>query len=160
MKAASAAALMTAVLVAAPQASFAADGLTYSSTVFARSFKFLGVPSALPAGTEHLTFNNIAQRSEHEFINFNLGPKCAHYTLAQAIHFVDSVHSNKDAQRICPGIAFEGAAFATAGHSFKTDIKYTPGRTLYACFIRNKQSHGVPHYKLGMIGLIQVQPAP
>ncbi|MGI9034160.1 MAG: hypothetical protein ACR2HY_10910 [Acidimicrobiales bacterium] len=158
---AAATAVASMVGMLAPTAASAATR-TYSLSVVARDFQFLGVPSRLPAGTANVRFRNISRSEFHEFIAVNLGPACAGFTRDQAIAEITKAGQAEDpiaaAQEDCPGLTFAGAAFAPPGGSDRETYDFQPGRVLYFCSIPDE--NGTPHFDLGMIGFINVFSVP
>jgi len=158
------AAMVASVLgMSAPASSAAA--VRRPIAVVAKSFQFLGVPGRLPAGQYDVRFFNISRDDDHEFVAFNLGPICSPGTrtaadgkaLFERIGAAAEGGTEDDFGRAfddaCPGNSFAGAVFAPPGGRDRADLDLQPGKTLYLCFI---PEDGVPHFELGMIGLIDV----
>lgn len=144
-----------------------AGSFTFPLGVVADSFRFIGVPTTLPAEQYDVHFFNISQEDDHEFIALNLGPSCGSNitTVDDAKALLESVGQQAHAAgadnplpfflAACPGAGFEGAAFA--GPNFGQDeetFTLTPGKTLYFCGVQ--EPDGTPHFELGMIGFIDV----
>lgn len=138
-------------MVAAPQTSVAA---TYGLGIVAVDFRFAGIPSSLPAGEYDVRFFNGSRVHPHEAVAFDLGPDCAHYSRAQVLALLDQ--PEEDAFIECPNLAFEGFAFAPPLGRDRQTYNLIPGRTFFACFI---DTGGTPHFKLGLLSLVNVRAA-
>ena len=140
---------LSMAMLVAPQAAVAA---TYNFAIGAVDYRFVGMPSTLPAGDYDTQFINGSAREPHEAIAFNLGPECANLSRAQVIALLDA--PQEDAFDQCPNLAFEGAAFAPPLGRDRSTYSLTPGRTMWVCFIPTPE--GIPHYKLGMLSFTNV----
>ncbi|MGI9119594.1 MAG: hypothetical protein ACR2G7_05640 [Acidimicrobiales bacterium] len=154
------AALVSLLFVVAPQPSMAGPG-KLPLTVVAKDYRFLGVPSSLPAATYRTTFSNVGDEF-HVMLALNLGPTCSALSDRRVIRLVDEILELEDEAAqdaafadACPGGSFAGAVAAPPGGQDREDLTFTPGRVYYFCPVPTEE--GTPHYELGMRGFVDVR---
>lgn len=127
--------------------------------VVAINYKFPTVPKKLPEGGYRVRFFN-ASDEPHVFIAVNLGAQCSGTvsTIAKAKAFLDTIDSEEAFAEACPGGSLAGDIFAEPLGRDRGPLNLEAGRTLYFCPIPTEG--GTPHYKLGMVGLIDVVETP
>ncbi len=157
------AALVSLLFVVAPQPSMAGPG-KLPLAVVAKDYRFLGVPSSLPAGTYDTRFFNISDDEFHVLVALNLGPRCSGFPDQRVINLIDRLSAIEDEEageaafaKACPGGSF-GAVAAPPGGQDRQDLTFTPGRVYYFCPVPTEE--GTPHADLGMRGFINVRSVP
>lgn len=152
--------LVSLFLLAVPQPLMAATR-KLPLAVVAQDYRFLGVPSTLPAGTYDTRFLNLGDEF-HVMVALNLGPVCSNFSDGSILRLIDEVGSTEDPEAAfgaaCPGGNLAGDPAAPPGGRDRQDVTLTPGRAYYFCPVPTED--GVPHYKLGMDGFVNVRSVP
>lgn len=147
-------ALAAVPLVALPQAAVA-ETRTFPFAIAAADYRFIGLPSALPAADYDTRFFNVSRSEAHHVVAINFGASCQGLSRAEIIALLDGDFD--DALAACPGLE-EGGSTDVAGPFGRSrgTLSLTPGRMVFVCFIPT--SEGIPHYKLGMLSFTDVRP--